>query len=62
MKNKGTGAGGSKTNFNGKRFEEYTNNETYLLNKGFEKVMFNNKPKRYYLRKIYPWLFLNIFI
>jgi hypothetical protein len=52
MTNKGTGAGGSKTNFNGKRFEEYTNSEAYLLHDGFEKVCFN-KSKKYYLRKIY---------
>lgn len=52
MANKGTGAGGSKTNFNGKRFEEYTNSEAYLLNEGFEKITFN-KSKKYYLRKIY---------
>ena len=35
--NKGTGTGGSNTNYNGKIFEFKTNNEEMLLNKGFIK-------------------------
>ena len=35
IKNKGTGAGGAKTNVNGKSFEEKTDNETRLLSSGF---------------------------
>jgi len=35
--NKGTGAGGAKTNYYGKKFEEKTNNYIRLLNNGYEK-------------------------
>jgi hypothetical protein len=35
--NKGTGTGGSNTNYNGKIFEFKTNNEEMLLNRGFIK-------------------------
>ena len=35
--NRGTGAGGSKTNENGKSFEKKTNNEARLLSNGFRK-------------------------
>ena len=35
--NKGTGTGGSNTNYNGKIFELKTNNEEMLLNRGFIK-------------------------
>ncbi len=41
--NKGTGAGGSNTNFYGKKFEDSTNNEKNLLNDGFSKVYFHNE-------------------
>ena len=43
--NKGTGAGGANTNKNGKSFEEKTNNESRLLNKGFirENINIGNK-------------------
>ena len=33
--NKGTGAGGVKTNYNGKKFEEKTNNQLRLLENGY---------------------------
>jgi hypothetical protein len=33
--NKGTGAGGAKTNYYGKQFEDKTNNQTRLLNDGY---------------------------
>jgi len=35
IKNKGTGAGGAKTNVNGKSFEEKTENESRLISNGF---------------------------
>ena len=46
--NKGTGAGGSNTNYYGKIFEEKTNNETRLLEQGFIKNSFTKKPKKTY--------------
>ena len=52
--NKGTGAGGANTNYYGKKFEEKTNNETRLLEKGFIKYSFTKNPKKqsdYYLSK-----------
>lgn len=52
--NKGTGAGGANTNYNGKKFEEKTNNETRLLNQGFIKNSFTKKSEKvydYYLSK-----------
>ena len=36
--NKGTGAGGSNTNYYGKRFEEKTNNQQRLLDMGYTKT------------------------
>jgi hypothetical protein len=45
--NKGTGAGGSKTNLNGKSFEEKTFYEKKLLEQGFIQ-------EQYYLSKTYP--------
>lgn len=41
--NKGTGAGGSNTNYYGKLFEEKTNNEKRLLGDGYEKTILNKK-------------------
>ena len=53
IKNKGTGAGGSNTNYFGKKFEEKTNNQTRLLNDGYTKNYFTKKSKtnNYYLSK-----------
>lgn len=52
--NKGTGAGGSKTNFNGKKFENKTNNFNYLLSKGYDKHYLKiNKKNIIYLKKEY---------
>ena len=54
--NKGTGAGGSNTNYYGKKFEEKTNNEPRLLEMGYIKRSFTeklNKPNDYYLSKIF---------
>ena len=50
--NKGTGAGGANTNYYGKQFEEKTNNETRLLEKGFIKYIDKNEildDKDYYI-------------
>jgi len=41
--NKGTGAGGAKTNLYGKRFEEITNNQHRLINSGYSLVSFAKK-------------------
>ena len=52
--NKGKGAGGSKTNYFGKMFEEKTNNERRLLELGYIKYSLTDKPKNiydYYLYK-----------
>lgn len=52
--NKGTGAGGANTNLYGKKFEEKTNNQHRLLEAGYTKNSFTNKPKKtydYYLSK-----------
>ncbi len=50
--NRGTGAGGAKTNENGKSFEELTNNELRLLTQGFTKNVYNKNNKYgYYLEK-----------
>jgi len=52
--NKGTGAGGSNTNYYGKQFEEKTNNEQRLLGEGFTKITLTNNSKKsygYYLSK-----------
>jgi len=43
--NKGTGAGGANTNYHGKKFEEKTNNEQRLLEIGYTKNKFTEKPK-----------------
>jgi hypothetical protein len=51
IKNKGSNAGGKNTNLYGKRFEDLTNNELILLNKGFEKIKINNTKYGYYLSK-----------
>lgn len=51
LKNKGTGAGGAKTNENGKQFEEITNNEMRLLSQGFIKTVMNKNKFGYYLSK-----------
>ena len=49
--NKGTGAGGAKTNENGKRFEETTNNELRLVSQGFTKKSINKNKFGYFLEK-----------
>ena len=49
--NKGTGAGGSKTNVNGKKFEEFTSNELRLVSQGFVKTVMNKNKFGYYLSK-----------
>ncbi len=49
--NKGTGAGGCKTNLNGKNFEFRTNNEPNLLSEGFSKITINESKYGYYLYK-----------
>ena len=41
ISNRGTGAGGAKTNENGKTFEDLTNNETRLVSQGFTKTLLN---------------------
>ena len=46
--NKGTGAGGANTNYYGKKFEEKTNNQPRLLEMGYTKHSFTNKPKKTY--------------
>ena len=51
LNNKGTGAGGAKTNENGKRFEENTSNEMRLISQGFEKINLNKNKYGYYLSK-----------
>ncbi len=54
--NRGTGAGGSNTNGNGKKFEEKTKNRIQLLNNGYIQTNFIKKPKKdtdYYLSKTF---------
>jgi hypothetical protein len=54
--NKGTGAGGANTNFNGKKFEDKTNNQLRLLENGFVKQSFTSKSTNlydYYLSKTF---------
>ena len=54
--NKGTGAGGANTNYYGKKFEEKTNNQQRLLEIGYIKESFTQKPKKaydYYLSKTF---------
>lgn len=58
IKNKGTGAGGANTNYNGKRFEEKTNNQHRLLEIGYIKNRFTTKINTkktydYYLSKTF---------
>ena len=49
--NKGTGAGGAKTNNYGKKFEEKTNNQKRLLEMGYTENSFTKKTKKTYLSK-----------
>lgn len=53
-KNRGTGAGGSNTNYHGKKFEDETNNYYRLLKLGYEEKSLVKKPNKmshYYLLK-----------
>jgi hypothetical protein len=52
-RNRGTGAGGAKTNENGNSFEDKTDNETRLLKDGFvkRKIPKKNGKYAYYLEK-----------
>jgi len=49
--NKGTGAGGTKTNFYGKKFEDITNTKYNLLKIGFIEKKMNKSKFGYYLKK-----------
>jgi len=52
--NKGIGAGGSNTNYYGKKFEEKTNNKERLMEDGYSLESFTKKAKKtydYYLLK-----------
>ena len=54
--NKGTGAGGANTNYNGKNFEKKTDNQLSLLNDDYIKNSFTKNPKKvydYYLSKTF---------
>ena len=53
--NKGTGAGGAKTNYHGKKFEEKTNNQSRLLENGYiiNSFKINSKKSYDYLSKTY---------
>jgi len=54
MSNRGTGAGGVNTTKNGKKFEDYTDNESKLIDMGYEKILLNPKIKNeYHLLKIF---------
>jgi hypothetical protein len=55
INNKGIGAGGSNTNYYGKRFEEKTNNQKRLLDSGYHKHFFPIKQNKYnyYLSKTF---------
>ena len=46
--NKGTGAGGAKTNLNGKKFEEKTDNSKRLIEIGFTPHIISKKSKKLY--------------
>lgn len=46
--NKGTGAGGAKTNYYGKKFEEKTNNQSRLIENGYIINNFKKTPKKSY--------------
>ena len=48
IKNKGTGAGGAKTNENGKEFEKITSIEDFLESQNFKKVKFGTGISHYY--------------
>jgi hypothetical protein len=48
MLNKGTGAGGAKTNYYGKKFEEKTNNQSRLIENGYIINSFKKTPKKSY--------------
>ena len=48
LKNKGTGAGGAKTNENGKEFEKITSIEEHLEKNNFKKVKFGLGTSHYY--------------
>jgi hypothetical protein len=54
-KNRGTGAGGSNTNYHGKKFEDETNNYFRLLNFGYEQKPLVKKPNKmshyYFIKK-----------
>jgi len=52
-KNKGIGAGGANTNVHGKKFEEKTNIENYLIENGFEKTIFSKNKYDYILSKTF---------
>uniref|UniRef100_A0A6C0AJ73 Uncharacterized protein n=1 Tax=viral metagenome TaxID=1070528 RepID=A0A6C0AJ73_9ZZZZ len=59
MNNKGTGAGGSKTNENGKPFEKKTSNEERLLSQGYVRKFIpgcnpKNKSSSYFEKEISP--------
>ncbi len=49
--NRGTGAGGAKTNHNGLAFEELTNPEKLLIEKGFNRKDFSKNKNGYYYMK-----------
>lgn len=51
--NKGTGAGGANTNYYGKKFEEKTNNEPRLIEKGYTKIYMSKNKCGYYLIKTF---------
>jgi hypothetical protein len=55
--NKGTGAGGSNTNYFGKKFEEKTDNESKLLEMGYKINILDKKIKqssnKYYMSKLF---------
>jgi hypothetical protein len=48
LSNKGTGAGGAKTNYYGKKFEEKTNNQNRLIENGYIINNFKKSPKKLY--------------
>jgi hypothetical protein len=49
--NRGTGAGGSKTNHNGLAFESLTNSEPFLIERGFTKKTMSKNKTGYYFQK-----------
>jgi len=51
--NKGNGAGGAKTNHNGIKFQDKTDNENILLENGYTKKYIKDTKKQYYLSKEY---------